>query len=172
VASVRATLILSLGERGAAEGIGMVAVLFGVIAVLYTLARWQGLDRRLTAEIEKRLRQTTDLRVTTFEEVLLLNEGYGVVEVFVSETSDIAHKSIAESRLRARSMVVLAVDRAGRVVAAPDGETVLLPGDRLICYGKVASIGGIADRRTAAPPEGAPHDAHADGELRRHVVER
>jgi len=36
------------------------------------------------------------LRVANFEEVLLLAEGYGVVEVYVSENSDITHKSIGE----------------------------------------------------------------------------
>jgi TrkA family protein len=116
-----------------------VAILF-----IYLLARWRGLDRRLTAEIEKRLRQTTNLRVANFEEAPLLTEGYGVVEVYVSEDSEIAHKSIGELRLRARGMAVLAVDRVGQIIPAPDAETMLLPGDRLICYGKVKSIEDIA----------------------------
>jgi len=142
-ASVIATLIASLGQRGVIGLFRSLAVLAVAILFIYLLARWRGLDRRLTAEIEKRLRQTTNLRVANFEEVLLLAEGYGVVEVYVSEDSEIAHKSIGELRLRARGMAVLAVDRAGQIIPAPDAETMLLPGDRLICYGKVKSIEDI-----------------------------
>jgi len=120
------------------------AVLAVAILFIYLLASWRGLDRRLTAEIEKRLRQTTNLRVANFEEVLLLAEGYGVVEVYVSENSDITHKSIGELRLRARGMAAHAVDRVGQIIPAPDADTLLLPGDRLICYGKVKSIEDIA----------------------------
>jgi hypothetical protein len=144
-ASGIATLILSVGERGATEVVARLAILGAAIIVIYVLAHWRGLDRRLTAEIEKRLRQTTELRVASVEEVLLLEEGYGVVEVYVTEQSNIAHKSIGELRLRDRGMVVLAVDRATHIIPAPHAGTKLLPGDRLICYGKVKSILGIAD---------------------------
>jgi hypothetical protein len=148
LASAIATLMLSLGEREVTEVLETLAILAAVIVAIYLLARWQGLDRRLTAEIEKRLRQTTSLRVSSFEEVLLLTEGYGIVEVYVTQDSDLAHKSIGESRLRTRGMVVLAVDRVGRIIAAPHANTLLLPGDRLICYGKIESIKSIADERT------------------------
>lgn len=153
LASGVATLILSLGERGLAEIAGKLAVLTAAMIVLYGLARWRGLNLRLTAEIEKRLRQTTDLRVAGFEEVLLLAEGYGVVEVYVTNDSDIAQKTIGQSRLRTRGMVVLAVDRGGQIIPAPQAETLLLPGDRLICYGKVRSIEGIADEKSGKPVE-------------------
>jgi hypothetical protein len=140
-------LVLSLGERGAAEVLEKLATLAAVIVALYMLARWRGLNRRLTAEIEKRLRQSTSLRVASFEEVLLLAEGYGIVEVNVTDESDIANKTIGESRLRRRGMVVLAIDRAGKIIPAPHAKTMLLPGDRLICYGKVKSIEDIADEK-------------------------
>jgi hypothetical protein len=155
LASVIATLISSLVQRPRMEMLTNLLIIAVVIAIIYLLARWHGLDARLTAEIEKRLRQTTDLRVSTFEEVLLLNEGYGVVEVYVTDDSEIANKRLGETRLGERGMVVLAVDRAGRVVPAPDAETVVLPGDRLICYGNVETIGEVADER-------APGEARAE----------
>jgi hypothetical protein len=148
LASAIATLMLSLGEREVTEVLETLAILAAVIVAMYLLARWRGLDRRLTAEIEKRLRQTTSLRVSSFEEVLLLTEGYGIVEVYVTGDYNLAHKSVGELRLRTRGMVVLAVDRAGRIIPAPHPKTILLPGDRLICYGKVESIKSIADERT------------------------
>lgn len=52
-------------------------------------------------------------------------------------------------QLRTRGMVVMAIDRAGVVIPAPHAETMLSPGDRLICYGKVKTIGGIADEKPA-----------------------
>jgi hypothetical protein len=148
LASGVATLILSLGERQASDVFAKLAILAAVIFVVYLLAHWRGLDHQLTAQIEKRLRQTTSLRTSSFEEVLLLAEGYGIVEVYITDQSDIANKTIGESRLRNRGMVVLAVDGGGHIIPAPDSETTLLPGHRLICYGKVESITTIADEKT------------------------
>jgi hypothetical protein len=163
-ASVVATLIASLGQRGVTGFFRSLAILAIGVLFIYLLARWRGLDRRLTAEIEKRLRQTTDLRGVSFEEVLFLAEGYGVAEVYVFEGSDIAHKSIGQSRLRARGMAVLAVDRAGEIIPAPDAETLLLPGDRLICYGKVKSIEDIADEKA---PTQTDEEAVSSAQTRR-----
>jgi hypothetical protein len=157
-ASVIATLIASLGQRDVIGLFRSLAVLAVAILFIYLLARWRGLDRHLTAEIEKRLRQTTNLKVASFEEALLLADGYGVVEVYVAEDSEIAHKSIGELRLRARGMAVLAIDRAGQIIPAPDAETVLLPGDRLVCYGKVKSIEDIAYEKVYS----RRHDNHRD----------
>jgi len=148
-ASGLATLMLSMGEREISEVMAKLGILAAAISLLFLLARWGGLDRQLTKEIEKRLRQTTDLRVTSFEEVLLLNEGYGVVEVYVRDDSHIVHKTLGQLQLRTRGMVVMAIDRAGAVIPAPQAETMLSPGDRLICYGKAKTIGGIADEKTA-----------------------
>jgi ribosomal protein S6--L-glutamate ligase len=87
------------------------------------------------------------LRETNFEDVLLLAEGYGVVEVYVREESDIACKTLGESQLRQRGMVVMAIDRVGQIIPAPQSDTTLLVDDRLICYGKVEAIRDIADEK-------------------------
>jgi hypothetical protein len=155
-ASVIATLMLSLGQRGMLEISAKLVILAAALVTFYLLARWGGFNHRLTAEIERRLRQTTDLRVTSFEEVLLLAEGYGVVEVYVTDQSNIAHKTLGQSQMRNRGMVVMAVDRAGVIIPAPQAETCLRPDDRLICYGKVKAIEGIANEKTAGIIEGSP----------------
>jgi hypothetical protein len=147
LASAVATLMMSLSQRDAGEVFARVGILAGVIIGLYLLAKWQGFNRRLTAAIEGRLRQTSALRATNLEEVLMLAEGYGVFEVYVAEKSPLANKTIGHSRLRSRGMLVLAVDRAGRVIPAPHEKTLLLPGDRLICYGQIESVQSIADAR-------------------------
>jgi hypothetical protein len=153
LASGIVTLIESLGARGAVEVFAKLAIITAAAIVLYLLARWRGLDRQLTAEIEKRLRQTTDLRVTSFEEVLLLAEGYGILEVYVTDESDIANNTIGKSRLGSLGMAVLAVDHEGQIIPAPDADTVLLPGDRVICYGKVEAMASIANEKTAGKVE-------------------
>jgi ribosomal protein S6--L-glutamate ligase len=75
---------------------------------------------------------------------LSLQHGYGVIEIPISPTSELAHVTIRESGLRDRDVVVLSVTREGIVIPSPRSEREILPGDVLLCYGKTITLRSLA----------------------------
>ena len=71
---------------------------------------------------------------------LTLKSGYGVVEVPINAESRLAHKKLRDAGLRAHEVTVLSVFRGSLIMPNPGGDYEILPGDRLLCYGKLLTI--------------------------------
>jgi ribosomal protein S6--L-glutamate ligase len=71
---------------------------------------------------------------------LTVSKGYGVVELYVGEQSGMAGRTIENSGLRDRDIVVLSLHREGKVIPNPRVVRELHIGDRLICFGKYANV--------------------------------
>ncbi|MBI1375301.1 MAG: 30S ribosomal protein S6--L-glutamate ligase [Phycisphaera sp.] len=74
---------------------------------------------------------------------LTVSGGYGVAEVPVDTKSELCNLSIAETGLRERDIIVLNIDRNGVVIPNPRGARVILPGDKLLCFGKLLTLKGL-----------------------------
>ena len=77
---------------------------------------------------------------------LTLKSGYGVAEFPVTPDSSLVGVSIADSGLRDRDVVVLSINRQGVAIPNPKGSREILPGDVLLCFGKLITL------RTLVPP--------------------
>lgn len=77
---------------------------------------------------------------------LKLARGYGVAEFAVAEGSPLAGQSLADARLRDRDVSILSISRESQVIPVPRGDHVILPGDVLLCYGKLITL------KTLNPP--------------------
>ncbi len=71
---------------------------------------------------------------------LTVSRGYGVVEVYVGEQTGMAGRTLEDSGLRERDIVVLSLHREGKVIPNPRGNRELHLGDRLLCFGKYANM--------------------------------
>ncbi|HKI83029.1 MAG TPA: RimK family alpha-L-glutamate ligase [Candidatus Krumholzibacteria bacterium] len=71
---------------------------------------------------------------------LTLKSGYGVAEFQVNRESSLCNTPIAETGLRERDVLVLSIQRAGISIPAPHGRHEILPGDTLVCYGKILTL--------------------------------
>lgn len=71
---------------------------------------------------------------------LSLNHGFQVAEITITENSPFAHKSIRETDIREKDIIILSITRSKQVTAAPKGDDVLLPGDIVLCYGRKQTI--------------------------------
>ncbi len=71
---------------------------------------------------------------------LSLTKGYGVVEFTVNEAWEISNKNLANAGLGERDVTVLNIRRGDVVIPVPHGETQILPGDLLLCYGKLQTL--------------------------------
>lgn len=76
-------------------------------------------------------------------ERLALTKGYSVTEFTVERNSEIAGKTILESGLRDRDIVVLRLVRGRDHIANPKVTRVIEDGDALLCYGLKAALQGF-----------------------------
>lgn len=68
---------------------------------------------------------------------LTVSSGYGVAEIYIPEGSEYIGKTIQESQLREKDIVVLTLHRGTKVIPNPRSHRVLENGDRLLCFGKL-----------------------------------
>jgi ribosomal protein S6--L-glutamate ligase len=73
-------------------------------------------------------------------ERLMVTQGYGVAEIYLSEDSPMSGKTVEDSGLREKDIVVMTLERDGRTIPNPNGMRELLPGDRLLCFGKLETM--------------------------------
>ncbi len=71
---------------------------------------------------------------------LSLARGYVVAEVPISPESEIADKTVRETGLRERDIVILSIQRGGIVIPNPRPDRHILPGDTLLCYGLQSNL--------------------------------
>jgi ribosomal protein S6--L-glutamate ligase len=78
---------------------------------------------------------------------LTLQSGYSVLEVPVDDHSELAHKTIRDTGLRDRDVVVMTIQRGSVSIPNPKGSREVLPGDTLLCFGKALTLKGLAPRK-------------------------
>ncbi|MDE2754471.1 MAG: TrkA C-terminal domain-containing protein, partial [Gemmatimonadota bacterium] len=94
-----------------------------------------------------------------------LSSRYGVrrftTELRVGPNSPAAGRSLAELRWGERfDVVIVGVERAGRVISLPAGERVIEAGDRLFAQGSAANLLRLAQSQKLDTPEGgSPREA-------------
>ncbi|MEZ5992633.1 MAG: 30S ribosomal protein S6--L-glutamate ligase [Planctomycetota bacterium] len=96
---------------------------------------------------------------------LTLEKGYGVAEIPIGPDSELVGKTIKESGLRDRDILVLSIIRESQTIPNPKTSREVLSGDRLLCYGKLLSMKHLfpthpwpkkRSRRTAKLPTDRP----------------
>ncbi len=73
-------------------------------------------------------------------ERLSIGRGYGVVEVPVLKKSPFANKTIAESKFQEQEIQVLSIIRNTMTLPSPSQQEHIVPGDKLICFGKQLTL--------------------------------
>lgn len=80
------------------------------------------------------------IEVETCKQLMVATAGYEITSVKLSKKDSIAGKSIKEASLKSYDIVVLAIERGESSIANPSEETKMLPGDSIICFGKVGNL--------------------------------
>lgn len=78
---------------------------------------------------------------------LTLESGYGVMEIPISEASELCGKTIQGSGLRDRDVIVLTIQRSSVTIPNPRNSREILSGDTLLCFGKMLTLRGLAPPR-------------------------
>jgi Trk-type K+ transport system membrane component len=110
------------------------------ILVLWTIFKNQKFRRRLTNFLRKKVIRREFFTAASFEELLIATGGYGVSKIEICAGSPVLNKTLSESQLRRNDITVLAITRDQRTMPNPAADTKILPGDQLICFGKLQNI--------------------------------
>jgi ribosomal protein S6--L-glutamate ligase len=97
-------------------------------------------------EIIRSIEETVLFPDVDVRQRLTLKHGYGVAEFPLTGESQLANKAIEDTDLQERDVIVLSIDRNGVAIPNPAADRVLLPGDKLLCFGKLLTL------RTLLPP--------------------
>jgi len=79
---------------------------------------------------------------------LTVSRGYGVAEVHIPEGSAYVGKSINDSKLREKDIIVLTLNRGTSVIPKPRPQRLLEAGDRLLCFGKLDLMRDLIPKKT------------------------
>jgi ribosomal protein S6--L-glutamate ligase len=71
---------------------------------------------------------------------LTLKSGYGVAEIPVTRESELAGKALRDTDLRDRDIIVFNILRGSVTIPNPRGDREILPGDTLLCFGKLLTL--------------------------------
>lgn len=100
-------------------------------------------------ELIRMIEEDVQLPEVDINQRLTLRNGYGVTEFLVGPESELANKTIHESALRDRDVLVLSIVRDSVTIPNPRPDREILAGDTLLCYGKLLTLRGFV------PPPGA-----------------
>jgi len=143
--------------------LGLVAI---GLAALWTLAASRFVDRFLTRIIRACLRRWTRLEVRDYARLLELDKGYTVSEIEIDAGDWLSNRRVSELSLPQEGVLVLGVRRAnGNHIGAPHGDTEILPGDTLSCYGPEKVLRDLS-QRLSGPKGDATHVATVEGQDR------
>lgn len=112
-----------------------------MIVVLY-LMRNKHILIRIDNLIEKQLskQMLKNNRYKTVEEVLKLNDEYGVAEFVIEAGHDLIGTTLQKSGLKQNMIQVLNIDRGSHIVHFPEKNMEFLQGDKVVVYGQLEKI--------------------------------
>ena len=82
---------------------------------------------------------------------LTLQSGYGVAEFPVTADSELCGQKLRDSGLRERDVLVLSLTRGSAVFPNPSGDSEILPGDIVLCYGKHITLRSLIPAEARRP---------------------
>lgn len=111
----------------------------------------EGIEEASGVDVASKVIEYLEQRVL-FPEVdirqrLTLKSGYGVVELIVDKKSELHRKTIDQTRLRERDVIILSMTRGTITIPNPRGSRQILAGDSLICFGNLETLGNLIPSR-------------------------
>ncbi len=117
----------------------------------------EGIERATGVDVARAVVEHIEEQVL-FPEVdlkqrLTLDKGYGVAEFSITPGSALAGKTLAEAQLDELDVRILSIQRGSLVIPNPKGDAQILPGDVVLCFGKLIALRQLIPRegRRARP---------------------
>ena len=115
---------------------------------LWVFSSSEWVDRRLSQLIGWMLTKYTDLELRDYEGLLHMTGGYIVAELRVDVGDWLAGQTLIELALTKEGVLILGIEKPnGIYIGAPQGHTMLEPGDSLLVYGLAETLDQLDHRR-------------------------
>ncbi len=137
------SLLISMRQEFSVFHVILLLLLIVLLLLLTRNPRFVSLFHR---QVERQLRRYRYPRRVQLEEVLELGGEYGVFELKVTNSSSLAKKPLAETGLKDKGLIVLAIERGGQLQAVPGAQDVLEAEDVLILFGHRKGLVSLAHR--------------------------
>jgi hypothetical protein len=172
--TVISSLVLTfINVAGPQEWLPRLGLLLLGIAVLWVLSTNRWVSRLLSHWVEWALRRWTHLDVRDYASLLRLAEDYGVIELQIDPDDWLADKPLQETDLYQEGMLVLGIQRSdGTYIGAPQGSTVIHPGDVVILYGRLDAFSELDSRKAGSAGDQAHQEAIAHYQEQIRLAER
>ena len=108
----------------------------------------------VAGEVVKHLEEQVQFPDVDVRQRLSLKSGYGVAEFTLTPDSDLCGRTVSETGLRERDVLVLNITRQGLAIPNPKGSRELLCGDVLLCFGKLLTLQTLVPRPEAKKRKG------------------
>lgn len=105
------------------------------LLLIYKLAKYRGFVRRWEHFIEKKLIKSPAFEESATEDLLRFLEGYGIVKKIIVEDSLLLGRSLMDSKLSEKGILVLGIEREKNWIPTPKATEIIRNGDNLIVYG-------------------------------------
>ncbi len=163
VITAASTLMLSfvhVEDRG--DGFARMVVLVGGAVAVWFLASSGPIEKAMSRGIAWALKRYTDLDTRDYAGLLHLAGEYAVMELRIAPESWLSGRTLADLRLPEEGVLVLGIEHPdGTYAGAPRGDTVIVPGDTLLLYGRSPELAELGRRRADAEGEARRREAVA-----------
>lgn len=112
-----------------------------IIIILVGVTKNTWVIQKIEKLIEKRfIIKSKNNKTRTVDQVLKLNEDYGVVEFLIEGGHPLVGKSLIESNLKKNQIQVLNIERGSYIIQFPQKDSHFKEGDKVVVYGKLENI--------------------------------
>ena len=155
IISAMATLILTFVSKEATSRFWYLklGILAGSIVILWLLASWKFLEKKLEKLVKKMANKYVPLKTHDYVNLLHLSENYDIYEMVVEENDWFANRKLSELNLNSEGVNLLGIKKNnGDYIGVPNGETGMEIGDKLILCGRDKVLQNLNVRKSG--PEG------------------
>jgi len=119
--------------------VNLTIIILGVY-MIYRIAINSRIAAKITSLLKAHIIKKQIIEPVSFEELVVATGGYGVSRIEVCKDSPVLNKNLEEAGLPKFDILVLAVEREGKITPNPTPDTKFILGDSLICFGKFGDI--------------------------------
>jgi len=134
---ILASILFSLREKIFLYELAAILVLFFLIVQVFKSKAIGSLFHKL---VERQIKKRKYFRKVMLDEVLHLDEDYGVCEINISDSMKISGQRLADTDFKDKGFMVLAIKRGAGLISTPKGSDEILKGDNLVIFGNMKNI--------------------------------